>query len=346
MARIEHFLAVGTKLSIRRPNTQPQWYTTVKEVVFAPDTVSSVACPMQTKTKTGAIATVSRIVHQNIEVFFTPASVQTRLVMDANDVAPDAFKQVYSTFQYDIPEGANGPVYPNPSGWLRHIAVRDGWSGWLIKKGAVPLARQFEMRQAGCKVTIRDFAEYETADIVRDIVRSLHDEALVLIESVNARRQKADDALVAAQAEGLTEAEARKRYETAMKSITKETEDKVKAMNEASKSFGLTGAVKFVGLGDVSAIVTKNRVNMLVRAATYRQAAIALATVGTVEATALSNQMMDVNAGDVPVEVIGDMLLDAGLETEADALAQAHQTGVHGASLSNDDTFSLDGTGV
>lgn len=341
MAKLEHFLAVGTKLSIRRPNSQPQWYTTVKEIVFDPATVSSVACPMQTKTKTGAVATVSRIVHCGIEVFFTPASVQTRLGMDASDVSPDAFKQVYSTFQYDIPEGPNGPVYANPSGWLRHIAVRDGWSGWIIKKGAISLARIFEMRQAGCRVTIRDFAEYETADIVKDIVRSLHDEARVLVASVNERRARAEEALASAQADGLTEEQARKRYETAMKAITRETEEKVKAMNEASKSFGLTGAAKFVGLSDVQAIVTKNRIDMAARAATYRQAAIALATVNTPEAQALAAQMTDVNAQDIPVEVVADMLIDAGHEEEADALQAAHQTGVHGAVLS-DDVFSLD----
>lgn len=345
MARIETFLAVGTKLAIRRPNARPQWYETVKEVVFDPATAEAVACPMLTTTRTGAYNTVSRIVHSGIEVFFNPAAAQTRLVMEAGDVDPAAFKQTYSTFQYDIPEGPNGPVYANPSGWLRHIAVRDGWSGWLVKKGAVPLARQFEMRNAGCRITIRDFAEYETANIVRDIVRSLHDEALVLVNSVAERRQRAEEALAQAQADGLTETEARKRYENAMKSITKETEDKVRAMNEASKSFGITGASSFVGLADVTAIVVKNRTDMAARARTYRQAAIALATVGTVEATALSNQMLDVTAGDIPVEVVADMLIEAGHEEEADALARAHQTGVHGAVLA-DDTFSLDGTGV
>lgn len=349
MARIETFLAVGTKLAVRRPNTQPQWYTTVKEVVFDPKTAEAVACPMLTRTRTGAYTTVSRIVHQGVEVFFTPAAAQTRLVMEAGDVDPNAFKQVYSTFQYDIPEGPNGPVYANPSGWLRHIAVRDGWSGWLIKKGAISLARQFEMRTAGCRITIRDFAEYETANIVKDLVRSLHDEALVLVNSVAERRQRAEEALASAQEDGLTEEQARKRYENAMKAITKETEDKVRAMNEASKSFGITGASSFVGLADVTAIVLKNRTDMAARARTYRQAAVALAAVGTVEATALSNQMMDVTAGDIPVEVVADMLIDAGLEQEADALAAAHQTGAHGATVhgvSDDDTFSLDGTGV
>lgn len=319
MARIESFIAASSKVAIRQPKqANAVWYTTKKDIVVNLETATEVDCPMGRMTGRGqnrVPARVLRVVESGIEVFFPRPIVRSRLVVEAGDVDPAAYNVTYSQFQYDIPEWSE---YPNPSGWLRSVAVRDTLSCWIIRKGDVSISRIGEMLDAGVRVKIRDYAAHETRELVEDMIRSLFEQAQEAMESVQSREAAAEAYLNTAEEEGITEEVARRNYEVRIKNIARDINDLSGSLETVAKTLGLNGAMRFVNLNRLRTITRETTKRMNKRVAAYRQGVAALAAVGTLEATAMANAAA--TGEDVLPNAMADMLREAGNDAAADAI--------------------------
>jgi hypothetical protein len=323
MAKIETFLAPETKLVINRPDRlRAEWYATKKPIVVDLAKCVETTCPF-----TGV--PVLKHIEAGIEVFFPRLVVRSRLVLEPGDVDPKAFDQTYTQFQYDIPEHS---PYPNPSGWLRSIAVRDTLSCWIVRKGDIGHNTIGNMLDAGVTVKMRDYAAHETKQLVEDMVRSLYQQAQEAAASVARREASAEEFLAQAQEDGLKESEARKGYETRIKAIARDINVLTGDITKVAASLGLSGCANFINLAWLQTITKQTTDRMTLRARAYRQAEAALVAAGTPTTLALA---AGAAVDQVIPEVMADALREAGDEAGADVLQ---------AAFAEDHTFSLAGT--
>lgn len=309
MATIERFLPIGSKVAIQRQGQPAEWYTTIKEVTL-PEQPVTTECPL-----TGA--EVRTVLVESTRLFYHQRMSRGRVVLEQDDVTPEAAETQFCLFHYDCP--ANGE-FPNPSGRLYPLAVRLTESAWLMRTGDIPYALMGEMQDAGCTVEVNRFDIAESGRLLRQAVGKLQEELADAVRRADEAMERATDTLAAqgTEANERSPEDAEKFYLSRCGSIQRRLTALQKQVAESSARFGIRPQA--INLERLSAAAATIKSEMAERAAAYREGIKALEAAGTVETIALAKAAA---RDEVPAEVMAGALEDAGDEAGAARLQAA-----------------------
>lgn len=221
--------------------------------------------------------------------------------------------------QYDIPEVIeveNGvrtstPVYPNPSGDLRSIGIRVTKSVWAIQEDRVPWPMLDEMTAAGVNWHVVRFDDAEVAKLMTlaetTLARELIEAEQRLQESMQTAEAAYNDAITA----GTGADKALTAYQRRVAQNLKRAADLKRDLEQAAKNFGVSLQANFSKIGNTIAILGSNATD---KASAYAKAAKQVQ--GTIFEQAANN-------GDMPAEVLADVLTDFGNDAAAAELVNA-----------------------
>lgn len=319
MARTETFIAPGSRVVIRQPGKQPQWYETKKEIVVDVSKLVETTCPL-THTDENP-KPVASYVEAGITLYFPARILRSNLILEDGDVNPSILNEQFSLFHYDVPKNGG---YPNPSARLYPMAVRLTESCWIVKTNdTLILPLMNEMQDHGCKVRMHKFDRSESRALLCEAIEELRTVIAEKVANANASCASAQAQLDGSDEEGLTEVAARKRFDNRIKTIERSLATLTNDLNKAAERFGIS--LRTVNLSQLRTVAQKTRESANEKAAAYVHGAQHLAATGTTTGVALANAALTVG---IPANVMADALRDDGDDAAADAVQGAFDDNV------------------
>ncbi len=326
--KTQRYIAKNSQIVVRnvKPGSTAVRHETKSEMdVTAENLTVEVPCPVTEDS-------VCRIVRDGFEVFFPAFRVRSRVIVETGDVDANLLNEQLSILDYDVPASGRSRNF-SPCARLYQVAVPMTESVWLVRTGDVPWNFINEMLDMGCTVDVTKLDRSETRTKVARALQFLEDK---LAEKIAAAEKSMNDARIKlenSEANGVDEAVARETYEKHAAVIEARLRKWQKDVQDGITRFGINGnAFHLSRLGDRATVL---RSSMQEQAAAYSRGVVALATINTSDAVAMTPLAQN---DQLPVAILADMLRENGHEDDADAIQAAFKE-------AEEETFSLSGIG-
>lgn len=323
MVRIEKFLRVGTRLTVKSQTGQPRNYTTTKEVIVGDTTAEE--CPLGLTSHSPGRGLVVRDTRADIvdcTVWYVGSNVRTRIITEKEDIDPAAFQYALTKIEYDIPASTGF----SPCSRLYPIAIRSSLSCWLVRTGDMPWTLIDEMQERGALVTHTPCDKSATESLLKQAVAFMQKTVQQYVDGARETLESASAALDASEERDVDQETAVRACVNKAKALEKRLETYRKQMSEGSEKMGISSAA-WNGSRLTVAAQTYSA-TLRTRAHAYTRGAKALASSTDTTARALAASAAN---STLPAEVMADALREAGDEAAGDEVS---------------DTFNLTGHGI
>lgn len=233
---------------------------------------------------------------------------------------PEGTTLRFVQLMYDIPSASK---MNNPTEFLRSIGFRTTKSCWVIPEQVIPYTFIKEMREKhGCTVDVVKFDPSEGLHIMRMAVKVFQKELEEQITRTLAGVKEAEKKLTDADEDGntLVAAERDAEHESYLTQCRRnlfKLRDHIKALENAMREFGISR--DRVTLDNAQAVFQEYQKEMKRKGDAYVIATNALRKSASPEARGHAAAIAASNDS-IPVEIVADMLREAGLETQAEKL--------------------------